>query len=207
MRSSRAPSLSPSAFSLREPSTALPLLLSETNAWVQTCASCRHSALRIPLHLDHVDHTVYLGGQLRIQSEGDGPVIEAAGLYTIVPTSSGLRVTLRLSSERYVAAVLSAEAAPDEPPASLEALAITARTFAGANLRRHKAEGFDLCDSTHCQALHLGPIRPAIAQAVRNTTGISLWNGSRRASIYYTQHCGGFPKTSLPSGQLSEPPT
>jgi len=63
--------------------TATPL---ETNAWVQTCASCRHSALRIPLHLDHVDHTVYLGGQLRIQSEGDGPVIEAAGLYTIVPT-------------------------------------------------------------------------------------------------------------------------
>jgi stage II sporulation protein D len=163
----------------------------ETNAWVQTCASCRHSELHTPLHFDHVDHIVHLGGHLRIQSEGDVSAFGAAGVYTIVPTSSGLRVTLQLPSERYVAAVLSAEAAPDEPAASLEALAMTARTFALENLHRHRAEGFDLCDSTHCQALHLGPVRPAIAQAVRNTTGISLWNGSRRASIYYTQHCGG----------------
>jgi hypothetical protein len=33
------------------------------------------------------------------------------------------------ASERHLAAVLSAEAAPDEPPTSLEALAITARTL------------------------------------------------------------------------------
>jgi len=163
----------------------------ETNAWMQTCASCQHSALRIPQRFGHINRTVYLGGNLRFQSEGDAPAIEAAGLYTIVPTSSGLRVTLQLPSERYVAAVLSAEASPDEPAASLEALAITARTFALVNLHRHKAEGFDYCDSTHCQALRLGPVRPAIAQAVRNTAGISLWNGPRRASIYYTQHCGG----------------
>jgi stage II sporulation protein D len=162
-----------------------------TNAWQQICATCPHSALHAPLHLDHINHPIYLGGNFRIQSEEDVLPMEAAGLYTIAPAPGGLRITLQLSSERYVAAVLSAEAAPDEPAASLEALAITARTFALANLHRHQVDGFDLCDSTHCQALHLGSIRPAIAQAVRNTAGISLWNGPHRASIYYTQHCGG----------------
>ena len=34
-----------------------------------------------------------------------------------------------------------------------EALAIAARTFAFANRRRHARDGFDLCDSTHCQVL------------------------------------------------------
>jgi stage II sporulation protein D len=167
-----------------------------TNAWQQSCAACQHTALHAPVHFEHLDHPIQVGGNFRIQSEGDAPPIEAAGIYTIAPTSDGLRVTLQLPSERYVAAVLSAEAAPDEPTASLEALAITARTFALANLHRHKADNFDLCDSTHCQALHLGPLKPVIQQAVRNTAGITLWYGPHRASIYYTQHCGGISEAA-----------
>jgi stage II sporulation protein D len=161
------------------------------NAWQQTCATCQHIALHAPVYFEHLDHTIQLGGDLLIQSDRDAPPVEAAGVYTVAPTSHGLRVTLQLPSERYVAAVLSAEAAPDEPPTSLEALAVAARTFAMAHLHRHRTENFDLCDSTHCQALRLGPIRPSIAQAVRNTAGISLWDGPRLASTYYTQHCGG----------------
>ena len=168
----------------------------DANAWQQTCAACQHTALHAPVHFEHLDHTIQLGGDFRIQCDGDAAPIEAAGVYTVVPTPDSLRVTLQLPSERYVAAVLSAEAAPDEPSASLEALAIAARTFAMANLHRHKADNFDLCDSTHCQALHLGPIRPAIAQAVRNTAGISLWDGPHLASIYYTQHCGGISEAA-----------
>jgi stage II sporulation protein D len=167
-----------------------------TNAWQQICATCQHTALHAPVHFEHINHVIHLGGNLLIQTDGNTPPIEAAGVYTVAPTSHGLRVTLQLSSERYVAAVLSAEAAPDEPSASLEALAITARTFAMANLNRHKADNFDLCDSTHCQALHLGPIRPAIAQAVRNTAGIFLWDGPHLANIYYTQHCGGISESA-----------
>jgi stage II sporulation protein D len=166
------------------------------DAWQQTCATCRQSALHAPLHLNHIDHAIRLGGNFRIQAEKEAPPVEAAGLYTIAPSSNGLRVTLQFPSEKYVAAVLSAEADPDEPAASLEALAIAARTFALTNLHRHEKGGFDLCDSTHCQALRLGPVRPAIAEAVRNTAGISLWIGSHRASIYYTQNCGGISEAA-----------
>jgi len=168
----------------------------DASAWQQACPTCPRIALPAPLNLKHIDHPMHLGGSLRIQPGGAISPVEAAGLYTITAASDSLHITLQLPSERYVAAVLSAEAAPDEPTASVEALAIAARTFALANLHRHKADGYDLCDNTHCQALRLGATRPAIAQAVRNTAGITLWSSTHRASIYYAQHCGGIAENA-----------
>ena len=49
--------------------------------------------------------------------------------------------------------VLAGEAARESPPAALETLAIAIRTYAVANVGRHRADGFDLCDQTHCQVL------------------------------------------------------
>ena len=45
------------------------------------------------------------------------------------------------------------EAAAASGASALEALAITARTFALANRERHRRDGFDLCTLTHCQVL------------------------------------------------------
>jgi stage II sporulation protein D len=59
------------------------------------------------------------------------------------------------------------------------------------NADRHHAEGFGLCDSTHCQALRLGQAHPQVERAVRETAGETLWFDGRRAHVYYTQHCGG----------------
>jgi stage II sporulation protein D len=70
-------------------------------------------------------------------------------------------------------------------------MAISMRTFALENANRHHAQGFGLCDSTHCQALRLGKPRPEVERAVRETAGDTLWSGNQRAHIYYTQHCGG----------------
>src|ERR1700761_7287762 len=70
------------------------------------------------------------------------------------------------------------------------------RTFALVNATRHQAEGFDLCDTTHCQALRFARHRPEIESAVRDTAGETLWVGSQRAHIYYTQHCGGMGESS-----------
>jgi stage II sporulation protein D len=131
-----------------------------------------------------------LSGSFRLQA-ADAPELAAAGKWTITWRPDGLRVLLTLPSESYVIAALSGEAAPDEPMASLKAMAISMRTFALVNADRHRTEGFGLCDSTHCQALRLGKVRPEVEQAVRDTAGETLWSGSQRAHIYYTQHCGG----------------
>src|SRR5512135_3013514 len=56
-----------------------------------------------------------------------------------------------IALETYVARVLAGEAARESPPAALEALAIAIRTFAVVNRNRHNADGYDVCDTTHCQ--------------------------------------------------------
>ena len=63
------------------------------------------------------------------------------------------RDALDIPLELYVAQVLSAEGEPNAPEASAQALAIAIRTYALFNAGRHQKEGFDLCDTTHCQVL------------------------------------------------------
>ena len=94
-----------------------------------------------------------------------------------------------LPMEIYVARVLAGESLRDSQPAALEALAITIRTFALANLARHRADGFDLCDQTHCQVL-----RAAVAateRAAQATAGRVLLRDGAPASVYYSASCGG----------------
>lgn len=91
--------------------------------------------------------------------------------------------------EAYVPQVVAGEAVTASPPAALEALAITVRTFALANRARHSREGFDLCTLTHCQVLR----RPdaAARRAAAATSGrVLAWKG-RPAAIHYTASCGG----------------
>jgi stage II sporulation protein D len=107
--------------------------------------------------------------------------------------------------DTYVARVLAGEAARNSPPAALEALAITVRTYALANRNRHRADGFDLCDQTHCQVLRAAT--PATERAAAATTAqVLLYEGSP-ASVYYHASCGG--RTEVPSNVwpgASDPP-
>jgi stage II sporulation protein D len=101
----------------------------------------------------------------------------------------------RLPLEPYVARVLGGEAAPLTPPPALEALAIAVRTYAVANRNRHRSDGFDVCDQTHCQVVRTAD--PATELASRATAGQLLLNGRRAATIYYSASCGG--RTEVPS--------
>ena len=91
--------------------------------------------------------------------------------------------------------MLAGEAARDSPPAALEALAITVRTFALANRGRHRADSFDLCDQTHCQVLRTATA--ATERAATATAGLVLLRGGVPASVYYSASCGG--QTEIPS--------
>jgi SpoIID/LytB domain protein len=100
-----------------------------------------------------------------------------------------------LSMETYVARVLAGEAVRDSRPAALEALAVAVRTFALANRGRHRADGFDVCDQTHCQVLRAST--QATEAAAQATAGRVLLRNGAPASIYYTASCGG--RTEKPS--------
>ena len=112
-------------------------------------------------------------------------VARAAGGYDIV--------TVPL--EHYVSRVVSAELGSRAPPAALEAMAMTVRTFARAHRGRHAADGFDLCDLTHCQVM--GRATAATDAAASATSGLVLLDGLRVADVYYSAWCGGH--TQVPS--------
>jgi stage II sporulation protein D len=100
-----------------------------------------------------------------------------------------------LPLDTYVARVVAGEAARDSPPAALEALAITVRTFALANAGRHRADGFDLCDQTHCQVVRRAT--PTALRAALATAGRMLVHDAVIASVFYSASCGG--RSEIPS--------
>jgi stage II sporulation protein D len=179
-----------------------------SQSWMRPCAACAQTAVRAPIHVTlnadklrtatgTLTKPLKLEGTFRVQTDSYTGPIQASGLWEVnAPTRlksdrNGLQILLTMPSERYVALALNGEAATDEPIESLKAMAVVMRTYALTNASRHAAEGFNLCDSTHCQALGWGKLRPGIEEAVLDTSGETLWFGGRRAKLFYTQHCGG----------------
>ena len=132
---------------------------------------------------------LFADGSFELQAAQQRPQLLIGKLH-ITAAHNELLLRLTLPMERYVANVLNGETAPDEPLESLKAMAIVARTYATGN-HAHKAEGFDLCDDTHCQVARWATPRPLVAQAVRETAGETLWYQRARAHVFFHQQCGG----------------
>lgn len=130
-------------------------------------------------------------------SGSDAAVLAASRLAHVPPDTirlgiaqpRGGYVVRALPLDDYVAGVVTGEAARSSSPAALAALAITVRTFALANRNRHAADGFDLCDLTHCQVWR-PPALAATKAAGLTTSRVLLAHGSP-ASVFYTASCGG----------------
>ena len=179
--------------------TMMPLGQHET---AKLCGGCRQKAVRkaliakvrgdaVELGAGQRSNEVEVDGAFRIEPDGGAKALSAAGVWKLRAVHGELRVVLTMDSERYVALALRGEAGAKEPLESLKAMAIAVRTFALENAQRHRGEGFDLCDSTHCQVLKFGTPSELVERAVRETAGETLWFGARRALVFYTQNCGG----------------
>lgn len=107
----------------------------------------------------------------------------------------------RVPIEDYVLGTVLSEIVPvgeadDVAGRIFEVQAVIARSYAAANLGRHRAEGFDLCDATHCQLYQPGRITSsrfadAAAAAVRRTAGTVLVHSQRVVEALYHADCGG----------------
>ncbi len=81
-----------------------------------------------------------------------------------------------------------------------EVQAIIARTYAAAQVGRHKNEGFDVCDKTHCQLyepsrLETSSFSAAARTAVARTAGRILRYNRRPAQALFHADCGGYTTT------------
>ncbi len=135
-------------------------------------------------------------------AQGGGPsdadLVDASGDRVVrigLLQGGGRARVVTLPLEPYIAGVLAGEGEPKAGPAAQQTLAITARTYVLANLDRHGRDGYDLCDSTHCQVLR--QTTAASRLAAFSTVGrILVFNGVP-APVYYSASCGG--RTELPS--------
>jgi SpoIID/LytB domain protein len=94
-----------------------------------------------------------------------------------------------LPMETYVARVLAGEALPGSGDAAYEALAVAIRTYTAGNRNRHRADGFDLCDQTHCQVMRTATA--VTERAAQATAGEVLLYKGDVATVFYSASCGG----------------
>jgi stage II sporulation protein D len=103
------------------------------------------------------------------------------------PGAGGRVVTLPL--EVYVARVLAGEAEPNAPDAAQQALGIAIRTYATVKAGTHRRDGYDVCDTTHCQVPRTSTA--ATRRAALQTVGRILRHRGVPAEVFYSASCGG----------------
>lgn len=122
------------------------------------------------------------------------------GALAITASGGELQPVVTMPLEMAVAAVLSGESDLAGPEQALLAQAVASRSYLSAGSRH---EGFDFCDTTHCQYLTDGfDIR---AERIANTTrGTVLHADGRALRAMFTRSCDGRTRTpqelGLPGG-------
>ena len=107
-------------------------------------------------------------------------------------------ITRTVTFEDYVRGVVAAEGSMETEPDALKALAVAVRTYALKNIGRHARDGYDFCNSTHCERYRPvdrdsgGYVSPLILEAVEATRGETLRDESNElADSYFSASCGG----------------
>jgi stage II sporulation protein D len=103
-----------------------------------------------------------------------------------------LSLVNRLPVEAYLQGVLPKEVVPQWPMAALKAQAIAARTYTLAHLGAHAADGFDLCDTVHCQVYGGASCEtPTTDQAVAETVDqVIIYRGKLINALYHSSSGG-----------------
>lgn len=134
----------------------------------------------------------------------DAELAAASAGRTVALRTLATGQTARVPLEVYVARVLAGEGEPNAPEVATQALAVAIRTYAMFNTGRHRSDGFDVCDSTHCQVPRAAT--PATRRAALATAGRVLTYNGAPAEIFYSASCGGrtesanqvWPRANLP---------
>lgn len=124
----------------------------------------------------------------------------AFALPTVVHVRTAGRI-VEVPLEEYVVGTALSEVSPvgESPDVAAQIFrlqAIIARTYALAKQGRHAREGFDLCDTTHCQLYEPGRLETSrfstiARQATLDTAGQVLVFGQRPVEALFHSDCGG----------------
>jgi stage II sporulation protein D len=115
---------------------------------------------------------------------------EFCGTLEVRPALKQLEAILTMDTEAATASIVQAESPPKAAKAYFEAQAIVVRSFLYAANTGH--QGFDFCDTTHCQFLRERPPEGSAALlATRATERLHLAFQERPFAAMYSRSCGG----------------
>ncbi len=104
-----------------------------------------------------------------------------------------LQLVNEIELERYVSGVIEAESGKGHELEYYKVQSVISRTYALNNLTRHVAEGFQLCDATHCQVFHGKPVsEPLAAISASATRDIVIVDADiNLITAAFHSNCGG----------------
>jgi stage II sporulation protein D (peptidoglycan lytic transglycosylase) len=136
----------------------------------------------------------------------NGPPFSSPYPLRIQSPSGGLIVVVTVPLEQYVQHVLMAESGNFQNAEALKAMAVAARSYANKFIGQHAKEGFDFCDTTHCQAFYWRNVTPQVRAAADATRRESLSYQDKPAAAFYNQNCGGTTAAASETwAEVSEP--
>jgi len=168
------------------------------------CKSCPSKSWAGNLEIQGQQSSLVLGqssfSEVRVDGvfklTADGRPLQLKYPLLIRAVDGQMHLVATIPLEDYVAIVLNGEASASDPPEYLKALAVAIRTFAFREQDRHKADGFNLCDTTHCQKTTFTNLRQEFTRAAVATKGQMLWYEGKPAQIFFHDHCGGMTAAS-----------
>jgi len=109
-----------------------------------------------------------------------------------------LRLVNCIQADNYVAAVAESEGGAYQTIEFYKAQTVIARTYAYQNKGKHTAEGFDLCNTTHCQAYnHRCLYDNKIIDAAQTTTNqVIVDENNKLINAVFHSNCGGMTANS-----------
>ena len=119
------------------------------------------------------------------------------GIRFTLASGGGMNIVNMIPLDDYVAGVVPYEMSPSWPVEALKAQAVCARTYAltHINTAHQRNYGFDLCDTTCCQAykgVYSGSQTAKVAEAVDGTSGVTMmYNGQYCDAVYSSSNGGG----------------
>jgi stage II sporulation protein D len=128
------------------------------------------------------------------------------GSLVLSPAGGSLQLVNRVPLEAYTAGVVQAEAGRGHHREYYKIQAVSCRTYALTNQRKHLMDGFELCDGVHCQVYHGRCRSDSIQKAVDATRSLVLVDADIRI-IHATFHsnCGGETVNAEDLWSKSEP--
>jgi len=121
-----------------------------------------------------------------------------SGVLQIKNVNGTLQVTNEVSMDIYLAGVLRGEIGFDKPQEVYQMHAIMSRTYATHYLHRHRSEGFNTCDQTHCQVYKGWFEYELFHEAINSTRDqIVINQGDHKAAeCLFHSNCGGNTNSS-----------